>query len=217
VVVYTTSCFEFENDETNEKLSVPPEESDDGSIQPQQLWKEENERTISVSSAKKANVATNPAMPVLRYIPKSRHKNGESPFAEFTNPKGSTKAERKFDEASWHIPKENGVISVHRTNPSKLTKVSLPSFVASSKGSFQEERELSKMCISNGFEPHAHKLMKRSSYDFHRNGSCTQTQKIHLEPAPFITGMGTKTYKKMGMGRVWVLRLKMGLGMGMDS
>jgi len=31
--VYTTSCFEFDDDETNEELNVPPEESGDGSIQ----------------------------------------------------------------------------------------------------------------------------------------------------------------------------------------
>ena len=35
------------------------------------------------------------------------------------------------------------------------------------------------------------------------------------KPAPFIAGMDTKTYKKIGMGRVWILRLKMGVGMGM--
>jgi len=34
--VCTTSCFEFDNDETNEELNVSPEESGDGSIQLQQ-------------------------------------------------------------------------------------------------------------------------------------------------------------------------------------
>jgi len=34
VAIYTTSCFEFDNDETNEELNVPPEESSDGNIQP---------------------------------------------------------------------------------------------------------------------------------------------------------------------------------------
>jgi len=47
---------------------------------------------------------------VLRYIPKSHRKNGESLFAECTNPNGSTKVERKFDEASWHIIKETCVL-----------------------------------------------------------------------------------------------------------
>ena len=38
--VYTNSYFEFDDDETNEELNVPPEESGDGSIQPQQQQKE---------------------------------------------------------------------------------------------------------------------------------------------------------------------------------
>jgi len=45
-------------------------------------------------------------MLVLRYIPKSRRKDEESPFAECANPKGTTKVERKFDEASWCVFKE---------------------------------------------------------------------------------------------------------------
>lgn len=108
----------------------------------------------------------NPAALVLRYIPKSRCKNGESPFAKYTNPKGSTKVERKVDEASWLFLKERGVLSVHRANPSKLAKVSLPGFVVSSKGSLQEQSELSKMRITDGYDPNTHKLMKKSSYDF---------------------------------------------------
>ena len=50
-----------------------------------------------------------------------------------------------------------------------------------------------------------------------RDGSYTRTRKTRPEPAPFIAGMGTKFWEKMGMGRVWGLRLKMGMGMGMDS
>jgi len=32
VAIHTTSCFEIDDDETNEELNVPPEESGDGSI-----------------------------------------------------------------------------------------------------------------------------------------------------------------------------------------
>jgi len=34
---------------------------------------------------------------------------------------------------------------------------------------------------------------------------------------PIYNGYGYKTYEKRGMGRAWVLRLKMGMGIGMDS
>jgi len=57
VVVYTISCFEIEDDKTNEEVNVPPGESGDGSIQLQLQRKEKNERTISVSCVKQANVA----------------------------------------------------------------------------------------------------------------------------------------------------------------
>jgi len=145
VAVYATSCFEIDDDETDEEPNVPPEESGDGSIQPQQQRKEEKEGTISVSSIKHVNVAGNPVAPVFRYTPKSCRHNGESPFAKCTNPKSATKVERKFNEASRCILKEKGVPPGHRANTSKLTKVSPPSFAASSKGSLQEEGELSKI------------------------------------------------------------------------
>jgi len=146
VAVYTTS----DDEETNEELNVPTEESSDGSIQPQQQQKEKNEKTILVSSVKQANVATNSTAPVFKCI----------------NPKSATKVKREFTEASWCVLKDNGVPPVHRANPSKLTNVSLPDFVASFKGSLQEECELSKMHINDGCDPNAHRLMKRSSHDF---------------------------------------------------
>jgi len=150
VVVYTTSCFKIDDDETNEELNVSPEESSDGSIPPQQQWKEKNEKTISVSSVKQANVTANSVAPVFKCI----------------NPQSATKVERKLNEASWCVLKDQGVLPVHKMNPSKLTKISLFGFVASSKGSLQEESKLSKMRISNRFDPNVRKLIKRSSYDF---------------------------------------------------
>ena len=97
--VYTTSCFEFDDNETNKELNVPPKKSGDGSILPQQR-KEKNDRTILISSVKQANVAANPAAPVFMCIPKSHHKDKELPFCKCTNPKSATKVERKFNKAS---------------------------------------------------------------------------------------------------------------------
>jgi len=58
------------------------------------------------------------------------------------------------------------VLPVHKASPSKLIKAPLLGFVASSKGSFQEERDLPKVRTSDGFDPNAYKLMKKSGYDF---------------------------------------------------
>jgi len=41
-----------------------------------------------------------------------------------------------------------------------------PSFVASSRGLFQEEGGLRKTRTSDGFDPNAYKLMKRFGYNF---------------------------------------------------
>ena len=69
-------------------------------------------------------------------------KDGESPFSECANPKSTAKVEQKFDEASWCNLKENDVFPVHKEKLSKFTKVPPPGFVASSKGSLQEETDL---------------------------------------------------------------------------
>ena len=103
--------------------------------------------TIPVSSVKQANITVNSVALVFKC----------------TNPKSATKVGRKFNEASYRVLKEKGVLPVHRANPNKLTKVSLPGFVATSKGSLQEDGELSKMRINDGCNLNVHKLMKRSS------------------------------------------------------
>ena len=57
------------------------------------------------------------------------------------------------------------MLLVHWANPSKLTQASFSGFIDSSKGLLQEESELSKMHINDGFDLNAHKLMKRPNYD----------------------------------------------------
>ena len=149
MVVYTTSCFKIDDDKINEEQNAPYEESGGDSIQPQQR-KEKNEMTIPVSSVKQENVAANSVAPIFKC----------------TNPKSATKVERKFNEASCCVLKEKGVLPVHKANPNKLIKVSLPGFIASSKGLLQEESEMSKIRISDGCDPSAHTLVKRSNPDF---------------------------------------------------
>jgi len=83
---------------TNEELIVPPKESGDRSIQPQEQLNEKNEKTISVLSVNQANVKANFAAPVFKCI----------------NPESATKVEREFNEASWCIMKEKGVLPVRR-------------------------------------------------------------------------------------------------------
>jgi len=97
-----------------------------------------------VIAIRQANVMENPVVPVFRYIHKFGKKDDESLFSECTNPKSTIKVERKFNEASWHVLKEKGVLPAHKGNPSKLTNVPFPGFVTSSKRSLQEESYLPK-------------------------------------------------------------------------
>ena len=48
----------------------------------------------------------------------------------------------------------------------KQAATPLPGFVASSRGLLQEEGGLPKARTSDGFDPNAYKLIKRSGYDF---------------------------------------------------
>jgi len=62
-------------------------------------------------------VATTPGsvLPFLEYIPKSRGKDGESPFIECTIPKSIPKAIIKFEGVNKLILKENGIFSIYST------------------------------------------------------------------------------------------------------
>ena len=58
------------------------------------------------------------------------------------------------------------MLPVHRANYSKLTKALLLGLVGSFKGLLQEESDLPKVCITDGFDLNAYKLMEKSGYDF---------------------------------------------------
>jgi len=54
---------------------------------------------------------------------------------------------------------------LHKACDSNIAATPLPGFVASSRGLLQEEGGLPKVCISDGFDPNACKLMQRFGYN----------------------------------------------------
>ena len=61
-----------------------------------------------------------------------------------------------------------------------MAKVPVSTFVASSKGSRQEEGALPKMRNNDGFDPNAYKLIKKSTYDFNKPTSLGMLSKLSL-------------------------------------
>jgi len=66
------------------------------------------------------------------------------------------------------VLKGKGVLPTHKASQSKVVKGHLTGFVVSSKGSFQEEVDLSKVRTNDGVDPNVYKLLKKFSFDFNR-------------------------------------------------
>ena len=99
---------------------------------------------------------------VLIYIPKSRHKEGESPFSKCTSGSIVTKVARQDDGATTNILKGSVTVPTFMAWQTKLSKSPLSGYVASSK----EGDNFPSARIKEGFAPNVYKLTKRGGYDF---------------------------------------------------
>ena len=99
--------------------------------------------------------------PILRYIPKSRCKEGESPFGECTGSSIETKAS-KGDGASITSLKRGVTVPTLKMWQAKVSWPPILGFVISSK----EDDGLPSVRTKEGFDPNAYKLMEKASYDF---------------------------------------------------
>ncbi|XP_074265755.1 uncharacterized protein LOC141588199 [Silene latifolia] len=111
-----------------------------------------------VASPKKQETPQKTAPPVLRYIPKSRRKDGESPFAECLTPKIEPK-----DKKSSLVFKQEWVAKVVTPLPSssqmKIVRPPPNGFVCSSRQLSSEENK-------GIFDSNAYKLLAKAGYDF---------------------------------------------------
>ncbi|XP_074300411.1 uncharacterized protein LOC141631671 [Silene latifolia] len=110
------------------------------------------------ASPKKQETTQKTTPPVLRYIPKSRRKDGESPFAECLTPKTEPK-----DKKSSLMFKQEWVAKVVTPLPSssqtKIVRPPLNGFVCSSSQSSSEGNK-------GIFDSNAYKLLAKAGYDF---------------------------------------------------
>jgi len=96
---------------------------------------------------------------VLRYISRSFHKEGKSPFSKCTSRSIETKATKKDDGASITTLKGSVTVS---TLKMWQARPPLFEFVVSSK----EGDDLPSAQTNEGIDPNAYKLMERVGYDF---------------------------------------------------
>jgi len=98
----------------------------------------------------------------LRYVPKSRHKEGESPFTRVANGNAEDKGIRKANEASMTALKGSVMVPTLKAWQMKVSRPPFTGFVVSSSGS----NNLLHARTKEGFEPNAYKLMENASYNF---------------------------------------------------
>jgi len=99
--------------------------------------------------------------PILRYIPRSRHKEGESPFGESMSRSNENRA-TKGDAASITSLKGSVTVPTLKMWQAKVSRLPIPVFIVSSKDS----DDLPSMRTKEGFDPNTYKLMEKAGYDF---------------------------------------------------
>ncbi|KAH7841973.1 hypothetical protein Vadar_000063 [Vaccinium darrowii] len=101
----------------------------------------------------------------FRYIPKSRRKEGQSPFEEvITTVKDKVKCPQALTKDDLQVLKEDLAMPLPAMGQPSSSKPPLKGFVKSTQGSLQHDFVPEKR--TNGFDPKAYKLLANSGYDF---------------------------------------------------
>ena len=114
---------------------------------------------------KEAIVARSLTTPSFRYIPKSHCKDGEAQSNECETLESTAKIISKFKVIDRHALNDKGALPF-KIQSKQVVRASLYIFIASSKGSIQEEHNLPRVRTDTGFDPNTYKLMMRSICDF---------------------------------------------------
>ena len=131
----------------------------------QQAYKEDNKQVEKVQSSKPAGkqeaISTHSGEPILRYAPKSRCKEGESPFTGVVNGDVEHKVIKKANEASMIALKGSATVPTLKAWKTKVSRPPLFGFVFSSTGS----DSLLNTRAKEGFDSSTYKFMEKASYD----------------------------------------------------
>ncbi|XP_074271002.1 uncharacterized protein LOC141594921 [Silene latifolia] len=150
------------------------------------VLKEASQTNVN-SGGKKVSLIPQKATPILKYVPKSRRKYGETPFAECAPESKASTSTRTIDDKDLQTLKNNVIVPVARTNHSTTSKQPLPGFTTAS---MKKDHTGPEESTKGRFDPNAYKLMSKSGYDFKNPISLGQV----IEVTPY--GMN-QTQKKL--------------------
>jgi len=108
-------------------------------------------------------VSTCSKTPILRYVPKLRRKEGESPFTGVVNRDAEGK---KANEVGMSSLKESATLLIRKEYQPSVNKYPLPGFVSSSNVLLKSDDDLLHTRTKEGCDPNVYKLMERAGYDF---------------------------------------------------
>ncbi|KAM3016254.1 hypothetical protein FF2_000296 [Malus domestica] len=143
-----------------------------------------------------------PSIPVFRYIPTSRRKNGQSPFETAAS---KADAQRHMDNVK--LLKTNAVLPLTQLGDTKVAKLSQGFIKGLPKG--VEPSFLPTKRTEEGFDPNAYKLMSKAGYNF---TSSANLGKNDLNTVKDNERGLTKTQKKLEEHGYGVNNFKAGLG-----
>uniref|UniRef100_A0A2N9J370 Integrase catalytic domain-containing protein n=1 Tax=Fagus sylvatica TaxID=28930 RepID=A0A2N9J370_FAGSY len=118
---------------------------------------------LSVAAAPKSHIASKGASPILRYVPLSKRKEGQTPFGLVVEAKVRTN--EPAQEKDIAILKSNLTLPLPKLDKVASTKPPLKGFVKSASDSIKEG-SLPDKRTKEGFDPKAYRLLAKSGYDF---------------------------------------------------
>uniref|UniRef100_A0A2N9ITV2 Uncharacterized protein n=1 Tax=Fagus sylvatica TaxID=28930 RepID=A0A2N9ITV2_FAGSY len=118
---------------------------------------------LSVAAAPKSHIASKGASPILRYVPLSKRKEGQTPFGLVAEAK--VRPNKPTQEKDVAVLKSNLTLPLPKLDKVASTKPPLKGFVKSASDSIKEG-SLPDKRTKEGFDPKAYKLLAKSGYDF---------------------------------------------------
>ena len=99
-------------------------------VKPQKYHKGDVEQETITQLAKQVVLSTNHMLLALRYVPKARRKEGETPFTRFTSGNVGGKATKKDSGANLSTLKESLTLPTQNMYQPKVSRPALPGFIA---------------------------------------------------------------------------------------
>ena len=118
---------------------------------------------LNVTAAPKSHIASKGASPILRYVPLSKRKEGQTPFGLVVEAK--VRPNEPTQEKDIAILKSNLTLPLPKLDKVASTKPPLKGFVRSASDSIKEG-SLPDKRTKEGFDPKVYRLLVKSGYDF---------------------------------------------------